>query len=220
MYVTRATAGSSVTETTFVDDNAIYEYPVGTLPGAGGGIYVVGDVITKFPYTPRYLEFYGPDPQMIGKSLQSVDTRLVGNTTYLGREVAEIESASIASKSGTPVPFTFEYGTLLPTPAPKAPGEQQTLTHVRKWIDVDTHQVLKWVVTVTQITGPNSGDTEVQTISVVSDELLDAADFPLPAFEFRPPQGARIVERPWPPTSPTQEPAVEITPTATTVGTR
>jgi hypothetical protein len=201
MYITRVQANSSLTETTFVDENAIYEYQSGPQYNASVIPYGGDNIVKKYPYSSRYLDFYGPDLQLLTRLLQSPDTRAVGNSMLLGRAVTEVESATVQTASGPPVPFVFSEGQSLPTPEPRGSVGNKTLVDIQKWIDVQTHQVLKWMVTTTQIAGPGSGDTQTQTIAVKSDELLDAAAFPLGSFQFQAPQGSRVVESTWPPGS-------------------
>jgi|GEM_PF-4838076 len=67
------------TATTWLDDNAYYEYEPDK-----------GNQVRKYPYDPKYLAAVVPDPEIITKTLQMPGARLVGNDTLDGRPVVVV----------------------------------------------------------------------------------------------------------------------------------
>lgn len=67
------------TATTWLDDNAYYEYEPDK-----------SNQVRKYPYDPKYFDAVIPDPEIITKTLQMTGARLVGNDTLDGRPVVVI----------------------------------------------------------------------------------------------------------------------------------
>jgi hypothetical protein len=156
---------------TWLDDHAYYEYEPNK-----------GNQVRKYPYDPKYFAAVLPDPEIITKTLQMPDARLVGDDTLDGRPVVVIT----VSSSNAPSP-----------PPPMKGASPYVATTVTYWIDRHTKQILQITMVNTTVGGPQDGLVRDKTLNKITlNELMDRSDLPADFFEFKLPPGATLVENP------------------------
>jgi hypothetical protein len=170
------------TRTTWVEDGAVYEYMQEPASAASTPSNSAATV-SKYPYSPYWLGSLQPDPQIISDLLRLPNSRIAGNAIIDGRPAVEIIS----------VP-------------PDKYDTQHVVSHSqaehRYWVDTTAHRIVQRQLVTRQITGPQPGLEITDTIKVVLYELKKESAFPPDFFQFKPPDGVKVVEKDNPYASP------------------
>jgi hypothetical protein len=168
---------------TWLDDNAYYEYEPAK-----------GNMVHKYPYDPKYLAGALPDPEIVTKTLQIPNARLVGDDTLSGRPVVVIMVSSTNSNEPS-----------VPAQTPVArEASFHTGTTGKYWIDRENNQLLQFSTVVTLIGGPQDGLVKEESVNKIAlNELIDRSALPADFFEFKLPPGATLVQGEFPFSVPT-----------------
>jgi hypothetical protein len=163
------------TRTTWVEDGAVYEY-MQEPASAAGTPSNSAPTVSKYPYSSYWLGSLQPDPQIISDLLKLPNSRIAGNTIIDGRPAVEIIS----------VP-------------PDKYDTQRVVSHSqaeqRLWVDTTANRIVQRQFVTRVITGPQPGLEITDTIKVVLYELKKESTYPPDFFQFKPPDGVKVVEK-------------------------
>lgn len=149
----------------WVEEQAIYHYSPNP-----------DNLASKQPYYPQYVSFYfGPDPELLTRSLNMMDARIVGTDSLNGQPVTIVEGYFEKTAPATPTD-----------------GKDSWRPTVKKvvWLDTQEDRLLKTEYTSTY----SNGRVDVSTEVVMEDELSDISEIPVDFFKFKLPEGATLVE--------------------------
>jgi outer membrane lipoprotein-sorting protein len=183
---------------TLVAEDAVYTYDISNEGPE--------KIVEKRPYSDAWQRHYGPHPAVAPDWLERLGphARKEVDFSFGARHVTRMESLSIKSASqAVPEPFSGP----IPTPEVQSFNETRSIIEQKAWVDQQTNQFLRMDMTTTYISGQQSGEVETHTSKVILDELQDASELPPDFFEFKLPEGAKIVEKSYP----TPSPMVEVT---------